>query len=298
VFLLVVKISLGEDFVRRSGPEIILRIHVILVLLWSLAFSRKLSDALRSSPVVENRINKVYSSEPSWALRRKCILWTILYIFLSVALTLKTFLVDIFLNTKMSSVQEIWEKYGEDTCALSTMFPSSLSGAYCVIMELATHFLWTFGDFLLILVALTLVHLFTQINTNGIQKIEPRSLSSIEIDLVREHHGLVCKLVKDFDDAISSLNFINVVFNTAFILLAIYSIVSLRRGEQRFNSSRIINLSCKIGVAIFKLLAGLISASILHHRAHEGLSEIRSWPMAREFNDFSLNNGRASVVRR
>lgn len=26
------------------------------------------------------------------------------------------------------------------------------------------------------------------------------------------------------------------------------------------------------------------------------ISEIRSWPMAREFNDFSLNNGRAAVV--
>lgn len=59
VFLLVLRIAEGEDFVRRSGPEVIIRVHVILVIIWSLAFSRKLSETLRVSPVIENRINKV-----------------------------------------------------------------------------------------------------------------------------------------------------------------------------------------------------------------------------------------------
>ncbi|XP_035703881.1 uncharacterized protein LOC118434432 [Folsomia candida] len=186
-----------------------------------------------------------------------------------------------------------------ESCGLSSsIIPyASVASVYCLLMELITNFLWLFGDWLLLLVSLIMAHMFRRINVNGIQRIEPGRLSSIEIDLVREHHGLMSKLVKDFDDAIASLNVISVVLNTAYIILSIYSIVTLRRGERVNMGARVMKLYGKIGVAIFKMLAGLISASVLHHRAHEMISEIRSWPMAREFNDFSLNNGRAAVMQ-
>jgi len=31
-------------------------------------------------------------------------------------------------------------------------------------------------------------------------------------------------------------------------------------------------------------------------QAHEAISEVRSWPMAREFQDFAINNTRTYVV--
>lgn len=74
--------------------------------------------------------------------------------------------------------------------------------------------------------------------------------------------------LKDFDDAIASLNVISVVLNTAYIILSIYSIVTLRRGERVNMGARVMKLYGKIGVAIFKMLAGLISASVLHHRVN------------------------------
>lgn len=106
------------------------------------------------------------------------------------------YLINNFLIGK--SLEEGWTSYGMESCGLSSsIIPyASVASVYCLLMELITNFLWLFGDWLLLLVSLIMAHMFRRINVNGIQRIEPGRLSSIEIDLVREHHGLMSKLVK------------------------------------------------------------------------------------------------------
>lgn len=200
IFLFALRLIRGEDFVKTSGPSLIIRLHVICVHLWCFFYSKKLAEVLRNSLVVENRINKVYNGKTfdfvhPWLLRRKCLVWTILFVIIGLGLTLKTFPVDVTVGQK--SFGEAWENYGE-LCGLPKDFlihPSAVS-AYCLFMEIATNFVWLFGDFLLIILSVVMADVFQRINKKGIQKVDPTLLTSLEIDLIREHHGLLSKLVK------------------------------------------------------------------------------------------------------
>lgn len=201
IFLFVYRITRGEDFVKVSGPFLIMRLHVIFIHIWCIFYSNKLSTALRNSLIVENRINKVYNGKtsdfiPPWMLRRKCLIWTFLYVVIGIAITAKSFPVDVILGKK--SISEVWEQYGEKTCGLSKtiLFHPTFSAIYCLVMEIATNFVWMFGDILLITLSIVMSEMFQRINDRGIQRVDPIQLTSVEIDLIREHHGLTSKLVK------------------------------------------------------------------------------------------------------
>ncbi|CAL8127429.1 unnamed protein product [Orchesella dallaii] len=300
IFLFVMRLTRGEDFFKISGPFLLMRLHVIFVHIWCIFYSRKLATALRSSLVVENRINKVYNGKtvefiPPWLLRRKCLIWTALFVIVGLGITFKTFPIDILLG--QVSAGEAWESYGE-MCGLNKelfLLPS-VTSAYCLFMEIATNFVWLFGDFFLVILSIIMSEMFSRINTRGIKRVDPTHLTSIEIDLIREHHGVTAKLVKEFDDAIAALNLISLVFNVAFLVVGAYSVFTLKSRERRRMTAALTKLYCKLIVAAIKLASGLIAASVLHHKAHQAIAEVRSWPMAREFQDFSINNGRASVI--
>lgn len=200
VFLFVLRLTKGEDFIKKSGPSLIMRLHVICVHIWCIFFSQRLATALRNSLVVENRINKVYNGKTvdfihPWILRRKCLAWVFLFVLIGLGLTMKAFPIDVIIGQR--GVIEAWEEYGE-MCGLdkNTFFFPSVASTYCLIMETATNFVWLFGDIFLIILSIILAEIFHRINERGIKRVDPTQLTSIEIDLIREHHGLTSKLVK------------------------------------------------------------------------------------------------------
>lgn len=200
IFLFVFRLTRGEDFVKVSGPSLLMRLHVIGTHIWCLLFSSKLAAALRNSLIVENRINKVYNGKTfdfihPWLLRRKCLIWTILFVIIGFGLTVKTFPVDIIVGKR--SVSEAWENYGE-LCGLKKnafLHPSVVS-SYCLLMEIASNFVWLFGDVCLIILSVIMAEVFKRIDEKGIERVDPTQLTSLEIDLIREHHGVISKLVK------------------------------------------------------------------------------------------------------
>jgi hypothetical protein len=50
----------GRDLVKKSGPPLIMRLHVICVHFWAVFYSRRLAKGLRGLPGVEQRLSKVY----------------------------------------------------------------------------------------------------------------------------------------------------------------------------------------------------------------------------------------------
>jgi hypothetical protein len=171
-----------------------MRAHVILVHLWGLFLSSKLSFAAKSSPYVENRL-KIYTEIVSVReLRRVCLIATGIFLMVGLSLTLKTFLIDLLVEK--SPLAQVWEEYSSKNCRLdpSLLFHPSVTSAYCLLSQLATNFVWIFGDFLLIILSLILSKLFGKLN-RGIRALEPSRFSAFEIDLIREHHGVLAKLV-------------------------------------------------------------------------------------------------------
>ena len=195
VFLLIVQVTSGEDFIKVSGPGIIMTLHIILVYLWSLIYSSKLSFACKSSPYVENRL-KIYTELKSIRdLRGQCLICVGIFLFLGVTLTLKSLVVDTFLM-ESASLSKTWEEFSKKNCKLepNLLFHSSVTSSYCLISNLAGNFVWIFGDFLLIVLSLILSKFFERLN-RGIRSLEPNRFSAFEIDLIREHHGVLSKLV-------------------------------------------------------------------------------------------------------
>ena len=194
IFLLIICATTGEDFFKKSSIHIIMRLHVICVHIWSLLYTRKLADALRESPSLENRL-KIYKDPDSlYILRRKCVFITIIFLLLSLGLTFKSFFIDILGNG--TSVLNAWNGYSKGNCKLTTrtFFHPSITSAYCLISTLATNFIWVFADFLIIVLSVILAEMFKRLN-KGIRTMQPEKFSALEIDLVREHHGLASKTV-------------------------------------------------------------------------------------------------------
>jgi len=72
----------------------------------------------------------------------------------------------------------------------------SVASAYCLASEIATNFAWLFPNALVIVMSVVLAKMHSLIHEKGIKRVEPTRLSSLEIDLVREHHALTSKAVK------------------------------------------------------------------------------------------------------
>ena len=209
IFLLIISASSGEDFFKKTSIHIIMRLHVISIHIWSLFYTRKLADALRESPSLESRLKIYKDPESTFSLRRKCYFVTILFVLVSLGLTFKSFFIDTL--GKGSSFVEAWNMYSKSNCKLNegTFFHPSITSAYCLFSSLATNFIWVFGDFLVIILALILAEMFRRLN-KGIASMQPEKFSALEIDLVREHHGLASKTVAVIDALFASAEVLSV----------------------------------------------------------------------------------------
>ena len=213
---LIARLTLNsQDFLKDSLPQVIMKLHVICTHLWSIFYSNQLSKALSNIPSLENRLNKVYNDDNSnktktifknFPLRRTCFVLILVYVLVVIGLTSK----DIIGDSITVGGYKVWTKYGENHCSIrrDTLLHPVITTTYCLLSELATNFVWLFGDFLVLLLSPCLTTLFKMINERGIKPIHTSRLNVLEIDLVREHHGAASKSVN-----VSEASFFNILFN-------------------------------------------------------------------------------------
>jgi len=194
IVLLVYAVAKGDDFVRSSGPDIIMRIGVIAITGWSIFYSGQLVRTIRISTMTEKRLRIYTEPKDVGTLRRRVIGVICAYIIVGVGMTLALISSDIFFST--SSLSDAWGAYCTKACGFdpSALFHLTLTNSHCALVNLSANYTWIFPDCLLILLSL-IFYTFYQRLIRGIQGMDPGRFSLFEIDLIREHFGILSKLV-------------------------------------------------------------------------------------------------------
>jgi len=194
IILLSFTIIKGNDFVRSSGTEIIMRVHILLVHGWSFLYSSKFLHAMRATPYVEKRLQIYTELKDVGVLRRRCLCLLCAYVLVGIGLTVALASSILFLTG--SSFGNAWSQYSTEACSIepNTLFHLTLTNIYCLVINLLGNFSWLFGDFLLILLSLVFSNFYVRL-IRGINGIDPSRFTLYEIDLIREHFGIISKLV-------------------------------------------------------------------------------------------------------
>lgn len=202
VLLIMGRIQRVQNSRDLAEPHVIIFLvhaHVILVHLWSILYSKKLAWAIQKyremEEVIEPFIEEKRSDRHKFS-RARGLSVASLYTVFAVAYTLKPVFVQVYYHQRSS--YEAVAGYAEIPNACPVLWDAvggdGFTSAYCILSTLCANFVWAFGDFLLLVLSITFAELFRRLNRR-IWTVDPQKVTPVEVEVLREHHGLIANSV-------------------------------------------------------------------------------------------------------